>query len=90
MAQVISRVKQVEERVVPDVQRYVDKSNQEFWTPSQTEISALKRRIEELSSRIDEVDSTASSLIISQRDAAAKDRVAARDERVTQVMCMCV
>jgi hypothetical protein len=52
MAQVISRVKQVEERVVPDVQRYVDKSNQEFWTPSQTEISELRRRIELLRSAL--------------------------------------
>ena len=85
MAQVISRVKQVEERVVPDVQRYVDKSNEEFWGPSQTEINALRSRVEELGARIDQVDSTASSLIVSERDTAAKDRLAARDERIAQV-----
>ena len=85
MAQVISRVKQVEERVVPDVQQYVDKSNEEFWGPSQTEITVLRTRVAELGARIDQVDSTASSLIISERDAAAKDRLAARDERIAQV-----
>ena len=51
MAQVISRVKKVEERVVPDMQAYVAKSNDDFWAPSRADISTLKALVEELRAR---------------------------------------
>jgi len=84
MAEVISRVKVVEERLVPDIKNYVDKSNDNYWAPSRAEISGLSARVEELGSRIDQVDSSATSLVISARDEASRDRKAGRDERVAQ------
>jgi len=84
MASVISRVKQVEERVAPDLQRYVDKSNNDFWRPSRAEISNLSKLVEELRERIDQVDTSATALVVSSREQAAKERNVARDERVAQ------
>ena len=82
MAEVVSRVKVVEQRVVPDIKNYVDKSNDDYWAPSRAEIYGLKARVEELSNRIDQVDSSASSLVVSARDDAAKERQAARADGV--------
>jgi len=84
MASVMSRVKQVEERVAPDLERYVDKSNNDFWRPSRAEISNLSKLVEELRERIDQVDTSATALVVSSREQAAKERNVARDERVAQ------
>ena len=81
-SEVASRVAQVEERVVPDVQRYVDKKQEDYWAPTRTEINAVRADVKELRARIDQVDTSATELIVSTREEAAKDRKAVREERV--------
>ena len=84
MADLVSRVKQVEERVVPELQVYVDKSHDSFWEPSRKEIAAASSEVQQLRLRIDEVDDSASSLITAARDQAAQERRSVREERLAE------